>query len=38
LGGSQLGLHEVINIADEELYKCKRNGKNQLSIVTIDPE
>jgi diguanylate cyclase (GGDEF)-like protein len=38
LGSSQLGLHEVINIADEELYKCKRNGKNQLSIVTIDPE
>ncbi|MBF7074982.1 diguanylate cyclase [Glaciecola sp. MH2013] len=38
LGRSQLGLHEVINIADEELYKSKRNGKNQLSIVTIDPE
>ena len=38
LGSSQLGLHEVINIADEELYKSKRNGKNQLSIVTIDPE
>lgn len=38
LGNSLLSLHEVINIADEELYKCKRNGRNQLSIVTIDPE
>lgn len=38
LGNSQLSLHEIINIADEELYKCKRNGRNQLSIVTIDPE
>ncbi|WP_412972383.1 diguanylate cyclase [Glaciecola sp. MF2-115] len=38
LGNSQLSLHEIINIADEELYKCKNNGRNQLSIVTIDPE
>jgi diguanylate cyclase (GGDEF)-like protein len=38
LGSSLLSLHEIINIADEELYKCKRNGRNQLSIVTIDPE
>jgi diguanylate cyclase (GGDEF)-like protein len=37
LGNSLLSLHEVVNIADEELYKCKRNGRNQLSIVTIDP-
>jgi diguanylate cyclase (GGDEF)-like protein len=38
LGNSLLSLHEVINIADEELYKCKHNGRNQLSIVTIDAE
>jgi len=38
LGNSLLSLHEIINIADEELYKCKRNGRNQLSVVTIDPE
>nr|WP_297347122.1 diguanylate cyclase [uncultured Glaciecola sp.] len=38
LGSSLLSLHEIINIADEELYKCKRNGRNQLSIITIDPE
>jgi diguanylate cyclase (GGDEF)-like protein len=38
LGSSLLSLHEVINIADEELYKCKHNGRNQLSIVTIDAE
>ena len=38
LGSSFLSLHEIINIADEELYKCKNNGRNQLSIVTIDPE
>lgn len=36
LANSLMSLAEIIQIADEELYKCKNNGRNQMSIVTIE--
>lgn len=30
-----LSLAELINIADDELYKCKRTGRDRLSINTL---
>lgn len=36
LGDSMMDLAQIIQLADEELYKCKNNGRNQMSIVTIE--
>jgi diguanylate cyclase (GGDEF)-like protein len=36
LADSIMSLAEIIHVADEELYKCKNNGRNQMSIVTIE--
>jgi diguanylate cyclase (GGDEF)-like protein len=36
LADSMMSLAEIIQVADEELYKCKNNGRNQMSIVTIE--
>ncbi|WP_158525415.1 GGDEF domain-containing protein [Glaciecola sp. KUL10] len=36
LADSMMNLAEIIQVADEELYKCKNNGRNQMSIVTIE--
>ncbi|MDT0596527.1 diguanylate cyclase [Glaciecola petra] len=35
MSGVGLELPELINIADDELYKCKRNGRDRVSISTI---
>lgn len=32
----QLSLEQMITIADEQLYKCKRNGRDQVSICVVD--
>ncbi|WP_284218902.1 sensor domain-containing diguanylate cyclase [Agaribacter marinus] len=34
LGNVNLNLHDIVELADEELYKCKRTGRNKISSVT----
>nr|WP_136252649.1 diguanylate cyclase [Ningiella ruwaisensis] len=35
LGNVNLELQDIVRLADEELYKCKRGGRNQISVVTV---
>jgi diguanylate cyclase (GGDEF)-like protein len=35
LGNVNLDMQEIIKLADEELYKCKRNGRDRISLVTV---
>lgn len=32
----QLSLEQMISVADEQLYNCKRNGRDQVSICVVD--
>ncbi|MFC3121239.1 sensor domain-containing diguanylate cyclase [Agaribacter flavus] len=33
LGNVNLTLHDIVELADEQLYKCKRAGRNRVSVV-----
>lgn len=35
LGNVNLDMQEIVKLADEELYKCKRNGRDKISLVTV---
>ena len=35
--GLQDTLEKMINISDQELYKCKNNGRNRISMYTEEP-
>lgn len=35
LGNVNMKLAEIVKLADEEMYKCKRNGRDQISKVTV---
>ncbi|MGQ8366598.1 sensor domain-containing diguanylate cyclase [Glaciecola sp. 1036] len=34
LGNVNLSLYDIVKLADEELYKCKRGGRNRIAIRT----
>lgn len=41
VGLAELGLHSkdaraLFNLADDALYECKRNGRNQIRISRVD--
>jgi diguanylate cyclase (GGDEF)-like protein len=35
LGNVNLSMQEIVKLADEELYKCKRSGRDQISVITV---
>jgi diguanylate cyclase (GGDEF)-like protein len=35
LGNANLELQEIVKLADEELYKCKRAGRDRISAMTV---
>ncbi|WP_395341486.1 diguanylate cyclase [Ningiella sp. W23] len=35
LGNVNLSLKDIVKLADEELYKSKRGGRNKISLVTV---
>lgn len=35
LGNINLSMQEIVKLADEELYKCKRSGRDKMSLITV---
>lgn len=35
LGNVNMDLQDIVKLADEEMYKCKRNGRDKISLVSV---
>ncbi|MFC4701704.1 diguanylate cyclase [Glaciecola siphonariae] len=35
IGNVNMSMHDIVKLADEELYKCKRSGRDRISLMTV---